>query len=70
MAPHRMLNSDHMFLHLITICIGLIIAFGLQQIVDLFLRRRRARQQQAAEAQAIKSPDDTATPPFGTGPPL
>ena len=61
-----MLNSDHMFLHLITICIGLIIAFGLQQIVDLFLRRRRARKQQAAEAQASKPPDDTPTPPSST----
>jgi hypothetical protein len=57
-----MLNSDHMFLHLITICIGLIIAFGLQQIVDLFLRRRRARKQQDAEDQALKSPDDTVPP--------
>jgi len=32
-----------MFIHLITICIGLIIAFGLQQLVELFLRRRRNR---------------------------
>jgi hypothetical protein len=59
-----------MFLHLITVCIGLIIAFGLQQIVDLFLRRRRARMQQAAEAQAVKSSDDTITPPSNTDPPL
>jgi len=58
-----MLNSDHMFLHLITICIGLIIAFGLQQIVDLFLRQRRARKQQDAETQALKSPDDANPPP-------
>ena len=65
-----MLNSDHMFLHLITICIGLIIAFGLQQIVDLFLRRRRERRQQAAEAQARKSPDDTTPPPSNPDPPL
>jgi len=57
-----MLNSDHMFLHLITICIGLIIAFGLQQIVDLLLRRSRARKQEAAEAQALKSSDDTNPP--------
>ena len=64
-----MLGSDHMYLHLITICIGLIIAFGLQQIVDLFLRRSRARKQQAAEAQARKSLDDT-TPPSNTDPPL
>jgi hypothetical protein len=57
-----MLNSDHMLLNLITICIGLIIAFGLQQIVDLFLRRRRARKQQAAAAQARNASDDTLPP--------
>ena len=34
-------------LHLITICIGFLIAFGLQQLVELFLRRRRRKQQQA-----------------------
>ena len=62
-------GSDHMFVHLITICIGLIIAFGLQQIVDLFLRRRRARKRQAAEAQAPKSPDDLS-PPSTPNPPL
>jgi len=39
-----------MFVHLFTICIGLIIAFGLQQIVELFQRRRRIRKQQQAEA--------------------
>jgi hypothetical protein len=63
-----MLGSDHMPLHLITICIGLIIAFGLQQIVDLFLRRRRARRQQAADAKTRNSPDDTQppTPPPAT----
>jgi predicted PurR-regulated permease PerM len=33
-----------MFIHLITICIGLIIAFGLQQLVELFQRRRRNRK--------------------------
>jgi hypothetical protein len=57
-----MLGSDHMFLHLITICMGLIIAFGLQQIVDLFLRRRRARRQQAAVAKARNSPNDILPP--------
>jgi hypothetical protein len=40
-----------MLIHLITICIGLIIAFGLQQIVELFQRRRRIRRAQTA-AQA------------------
>ena len=67
MTANLMLGSDNMFLHLITICIGLIIAFGLQQIVDLFLRRRRARQQQAAEAQALQSVD--APPPPTINPP-
>jgi hypothetical protein len=55
-----MFGSDHLLIHLITICIGLIIAFGLQQIVDLFLRRRRARRQQAA--QALNSSNDTLPP--------
>ncbi|HSY36280.1 MAG TPA: hypothetical protein VK814_11060 [Acidobacteriaceae bacterium] len=58
-----MLGSDHMFLNLITICIGLIIAFGLQQIVDLFRRRRRARKHQADAAKAHNSPDDPLPPP-------
>jgi hypothetical protein len=57
-----MAGSDPIYLHLITICIGLIIAFGLQQIVDLLLRRRRAREQQAAAAQPPKSTDDTPPP--------
>jgi hypothetical protein len=35
-------------IHLITICIGLIIAFGLQQLVELFQRRRRIRKAEAA----------------------
>ena len=38
-----------MLIHLITICIGLIIAFGLQQLVELFQRRRRARKAEAAQ---------------------
>ena len=65
-----MLDSDHMFLHLITICIGLIIAFGLQQIVDLFLRRRRIRKQLADDDQARKSSDTTTPPPSTPDPPL
>jgi len=65
-----MLDSDHMFLHLITICIGLIIAFGLQQIVDLFLRRRRIRKQLANDDQARKSSDTTTPPPSTPDPPL
>ena len=52
-----------MFIHLITICIGLIIAFGLQQIVELFRRRRRIRRAQAAaqaKADAAPPPNPTA----------
>jgi hypothetical protein len=48
-----------MFLHLITICMGLIIAFGLQQIVELFQRRRRIRKQRESEPLP---PDDTLPP--------
>ena len=57
-----MLNSDHIFISLITLCLGFIIAFGLQQIVDLFLRRRRARKQEAAAAQTLHSTHDTSPP--------
>ncbi len=59
-----------MFLNLITICIGLIIAFGLQQIVDLFLRRRRARKLQAIDAATPKPSSDEVPPPTNPGPPL
>jgi hypothetical protein len=46
-----------MFFHLITICIGLIIAFGLQQLVELFQRRRRIRKAQgAAEPPSDRNP--------------
>jgi hypothetical protein len=38
-----------MLLHLITLCAGFIIAFGLQQIVEVFRRRRRIRKARAAE---------------------
>jgi len=36
-----------MLVHIITLCIGLIIAFGLQQIVEAFRRRRRSRKPDA-----------------------
>ncbi len=39
-----------MLIHLITICIGLIIAFGLQQLVEGMRRRRIRRAQNAAKA--------------------
>jgi len=45
-----------MLIHLITICIGLIIAFGLQQIVELFQRRRRIR---AAQVEVQAKEDDS-----------
>jgi len=51
-----------MFLHLITICMGLIIAFGLQQLVELFQRRRRIRKQRPLEQQAAR-PIDEHEPP-------
>jgi len=42
-----------MLLHIVTICIGLIIAFGLQQIVEVFQRRRHIRRaRDAAKARA------------------
>ncbi len=51
-----------MLIHIITICIGLIIAFGLQQIVEVFQRRRHIRRaQDAAKAKARE--DDAAHPP-------
>jgi hypothetical protein len=58
-----MFGSEPIYLHLITICLGLIIAFGLQQIVDLLLRRRRARQQPPAEAKTPSPTDDSIPPP-------
>ena len=51
-----------MLIHLITICIGLIIAFGLQQIVELFQRRRRVRATQAA----TQVKEDSNQPPGPT----
>ena len=63
-----MSNSDPMLLHLVTICIGLIIAFGLQQVVDLFLRRRRARRENSTNPPASKSGSDTTEPPSSSDP--
>ena len=57
-----MLGSDHILIHLITICMGLIIAFGLQQIVDHFLRRRRARKLRDSENARPPSSNDTLPP--------
>jgi len=47
-----------MLIHLITICIGLIIAFGLQQLVELFQRRRRIRRAEEAAATHAQSSND------------
>jgi hypothetical protein len=58
-----------MSLHLITICMGLIIAFGLQQLVELFQRRRRIRKQREAEARTPTIPLRQHLPrsnPYGT----
>ncbi len=55
-----MFGREPMFVHLITLCLGLIIAYGLMQIVELFQRRRRERQARAA-AEARASQD--AGPP-------
>lgn len=53
-----MFGSEPTYLHLITICVGLLIAFGLQQIVNLFLRRRRERKHQASDTAPPKPPTD------------
>jgi hypothetical protein len=53
-----MFGREPMFVHLITLCLGLIIAYGLLQIVELFQRRRRERKARAAEAtRAAQGPD-------------
>ncbi len=44
-----------MFVHIITLCLGLIIAYGLLQIVGLFQRRRHERKaRETAELQAAR----------------
>jgi hypothetical protein len=58
-----------MFLHLITICMGLIIAFGLQQLVELFQRRRRIRKHRALEQQAATPSNEHIEPPPPTSQP-
>ncbi len=55
-----MFGREPMFVHLITLCLGLVIAFSLLQIVELFQRRHRERQaREAAEARALH---DSAPP--------
>jgi hypothetical protein len=43
-----------MLLNIITLCIGFIIAYGLQQMIEIFRRRRRIRKARAAELAAHK----------------
>ena len=43
-----------MLLHIVTICIGFIIAYGLQQMIEIVQRRRRIRKARAAELAARK----------------
>jgi len=51
-----------MLLHLITMCVGLIIAFGLQQLLESFQRRRRFRQARAESLQpAQPTPGKTSS---------
>ena len=52
-----------MFLHLITLCIGLLIAAGLQQIYEVFQRRRRDRAPLAAERAREASASEQDPPP-------
>jgi hypothetical protein len=49
------MTETPMFVHVITLAFGLIIAFGLQQIVALFQRRKRERQA-AAEPPSTDNP--------------
>ncbi len=52
-----------MFLHLITLCIGLLIAAGLQQIYEYIQRRRRNRAQLEAERKAAAAAPPPQDPP-------
>ena len=46
--------KERMLIPLITICLGLIIGYGLQQIIALVQRRRNIRKARAAELAARK----------------
>jgi uncharacterized protein (DUF2062 family) len=48
-----MFGSEPMFVHIITLCLGLIIAYGLMQIVELFRRRRSERKAREAAAKQV-----------------
>jgi hypothetical protein len=47
-------GDGSMLIHIITLCMGLIIAYGLGQIFEIFQRRRRLREARAAELAARK----------------
>jgi len=52
-----MFGSEPMFVHIITLSLGLIIAYGLLQIVELFQRRRRERR--AHETEELRAEEDS-----------
>lgn len=57
MSDNLSKGAGSMLLHLITICMGLIIAYGLGQMIEIVRRRRRIRKARAAELAARK-PDE------------
>jgi hypothetical protein len=52
-----------MFIHLITMCVGLIIAFGLQQIIEGLQRRRRIRKARAGDLAEQTAGEPAELPP-------
>jgi hypothetical protein len=57
-----------MFLHLITLCMGLLIAAGLQQIYEYIQRRRRNRAMLEAERKAAAAAPSPPDPPPASQP--
>jgi predicted PurR-regulated permease PerM len=56
------MSETPLLVHVITLALGLIIAFGLQQLVALFQRRRRerlARKLSATSTQQLPQPAST-----------
>jgi hypothetical protein len=54
------MSETPMLLHVITLALGLIIAFGLQQLIALFQRRRRERDR---DPQTASSAQETTPAP-------
>ncbi len=53
-----------MLVHLVTLCVGLVIAFGLQQLVALYLRSRIVRRDRAVElARFLAAAQSPRRPP-------